>query len=113
MGIDKENDQYFLSSDPNSLSGISKHIVFIEELELICLNESEFTIYDENLNKINRDVTKLDLAGDKISRGEYASFMQKEIHEQPNAIAMTFENFFMKTFNPILFGMMHQKFLKK
>ena len=94
LGIDKGNHQYFLSSDPNSLSGISTHIVFIEDLELICLNGSEFTIYDENLNKINRDLTKLDFAGDKISRGEYASFMQKEIHEQPNAIAMTLGKFF-------------------
>ena len=55
LGIDGVSHQYFLSSDPNSLSGISTHIVFIEELELICLNGSEFTIYDENLNKINRD----------------------------------------------------------
>jgi len=105
MGIDRESHQYFLSSDPNSLSGISTHIVFIEELELICLNGSEFTIYDENLNKINRDLTKLDFASDKISLGEYASFMQKEIHEQPNAIAMTLENFFDEnSLTPILFG---------
>ena len=56
-------------------------------------------------NKINRDLTKLDFAGDKISRGEYASFMQKEIHEQPNAIAMTLENFFDEnSLTPILFG---------
>ena len=93
LGIDKENHQYFLSSDPNSLSGISTHIVFIDELELICLNGAGFTIYDNYLNKVEREATELDIAGDRISHGEYSCFMQKEIHEQPNAIAMTLENF--------------------
>ncbi len=93
LGIDEENKQVFLSSDPNSLSGILNEIVFLEESDIVYLEGTKFEIYNQSFNKVNRKKTTLDVTNDTISRGKYRSFMQKEIHEQPNAVAMTLENF--------------------
>ena len=93
LGVDEENKQVFLSSDPNSLSGILNQIVFLEESDIVCLEGTEFSIYNNAFNKVDRKITMLDVNNDSVSRGKYQSFMQKEIHEQPNAVAMTLENF--------------------
>jgi glucosamine--fructose-6-phosphate aminotransferase (isomerizing) len=38
---------------------------------------------------VTRDVTEIDIAVNAVTKGEYSHFMEKEIYEQPDAVANT------------------------
>ena len=55
------------------------------------LKRKELKIYDKDLNSVTKPVKESELDVYSVSKGPYRHFMQKEIFEQPRAVADTFE----------------------
>lgn len=83
--------EHFLASDAAALVPVTQQMVFLEDGDLVELERDEFTIRRLDGTEVDRPVRISSLPADSAERGRYRHFMEKEIHEQPDAIALTLE----------------------
>jgi glucosamine--fructose-6-phosphate aminotransferase (isomerizing) len=81
----------FIASDIFALVGETQRFIFLEEGDIAELTTDSVRIYDGEGRSVQRPVHETKLAADAVERGEYRHYMQKEIHEQPLAIAKTLD----------------------
>jgi len=83
--------EHYLASDVHPLLGVTNRFVYLEEGDVVRLSTDRYEIRDSDDRLVERPVKEADLAADAIQRGTYRHFMQKEIFEQPEAVAATLE----------------------
>jgi len=84
-------NEYFLASDVHPLSAVTNRFIYLEEGDVVRLTASRYEILDRQDERVDRPVKEADLVADAAQRGKYRHYMQKEIFEQPEAIAETLE----------------------
>ena len=82
----------FVASDVAALLPVTRRFLFLEEGELALVRRGSVRIIDRGGHPVERAVRESELSADSIERGQYRHFMQKEIYEQPRAIAQTLES---------------------
>ena len=92
----------FVASDAMALSGTTDRIVYLEEGDVVDMQQTAVRIYDRNDAPVEREVRIVEAQAGVPELGPYRHFMQKEIFEQPRAIADTLEGVIAAT--PALFG---------
>jgi len=80
-----------IASDIFALVGETQRFVFLEDGDIAELGVDSVKVFDGCGQLVDRPVHITGLAADAVERGEYRHYMQKEIHEQPTAIAKTLE----------------------
>jgi len=89
VGIgDNEN---FLASDALALAGTTDQIIYLEEGDVIDLHRESCRIFDAEGRPALREVRTVSAYAGIAELGPYRHFMQKEIFEQPTAIADTLQ----------------------
>jgi glucosamine--fructose-6-phosphate aminotransferase (isomerizing) len=83
--------EYFIASDVFALLPVTNRFMFLEEGDLAELRLDGVTIWNRDGEVVERPVRGSSVAADAAERGEFRHFMQKEIFEQPRAIADTLE----------------------
>ncbi|WP_295538583.1 glutamine--fructose-6-phosphate transaminase (isomerizing) [uncultured Thiohalocapsa sp.] len=83
--------EHFIASDVFALLPVTNRFMFLEEGDLAELRLDGVTIWDRDGQVVERPVRESAVAADFAERGEYRHYMQKEIFEQPRAIADTLE----------------------
>jgi len=100
VGIgDNEN---FLASDALALAGTTDQIIYLEEGDVIDLHRESCRIFDAEGRPALREVRTVSAYAGIAELGPYRHFMQKEIFEQPTAIADTLQG--VEGINANLFG---------
>jgi glucosamine--fructose-6-phosphate aminotransferase (isomerizing) len=84
----------FIASDQLALLPVTNRFIFVEEGEMVEISRDNYQLYSAEGNKIERTIHESDLKIDAVDKGEYQHFMQKEMHEQPEAILNTMEGRF-------------------
>ncbi len=84
-------DENFVASDALALVPVTRRFVYLAEGDVAVVDRLHYAVYDIDGNAADRPVTESDLTADSADRGPYRHFMLKEIHEQPAALASTFE----------------------
>jgi glucosamine--fructose-6-phosphate aminotransferase (isomerizing) len=84
--------EYFIASDMSALLQVTQKVVYLEEGDVVELALANYKIYDAKGNAIERPVNISELNNESVELGEYQHYMQKEIHEQPQALADTLES---------------------
>ncbi|MBR1993573.1 MAG: glutamine--fructose-6-phosphate transaminase (isomerizing) [Firmicutes bacterium] len=79
----------FIASDIPALLKYVRQVYLIENNETVVLTKDDIVIYDENGNKVKRDVFNVTWDADAAEKEGYDHFMLKEIHEQPKGISET------------------------
>ncbi|MGA1739686.1 MAG: glutamine--fructose-6-phosphate transaminase (isomerizing), partial [Methylophilaceae bacterium] len=103
--IGVSEDQNFIASDISALISVTNNVVFLEDGDIALIASDDYQIFDNNLNQINRKVHKSSVKENQMELGPYNHFMQKEIYEQPVAIADTIESIIDEgSINPKLIG---------
>jgi len=85
-------EENFLASDSLALLPVTNQFIYLEEGDIVELERTKVRIYNSNLQPVKRSCKVSELTSDAADRGEWRHFMQKEIFEQPNAIAETIES---------------------
>ena len=93
---------HFLASDASALAPVTKRVVYLEEGDVADIGRDGYAIYDASGARVTREVVTVKTSGDAVELGPYSHFMQKEIFEQPRAIADTLES--VGGIGPELFG---------
>jgi len=83
--------EHFVASDVAALLPVTQRFAFPENGDVVDITKDSMTIYDANGNKVERKIKESMLSADASDRGEYRHFMEKEIHEQAQAIADTLD----------------------
>jgi glutamine---fructose-6-phosphate transaminase (isomerizing) len=81
----------FLASDFSALISQTKRVIYLEDGDVVALTREGVEVVDANGTKVERKVHLSQLSADAVDLGPYRHYMQKEIHEQPRAIADTLE----------------------
>ncbi|TNC99535.1 MAG: glucosamine--fructose-6-phosphate aminotransferase (isomerizing) [Gallionellaceae bacterium] len=84
--------EHFVASDMSALLQVTKNVVYLEEGDVVEVNLANYRIFDQQGNAVQRAVHVSELDNDSVELGEYQHYMQKEIHEQPQALANTLES---------------------
>jgi len=100
LGVGKEEN--FLASDAMALAGVTDQIVYLDEGDVVDLQLGRYWIVDRNHKPVQRPVKTVHAHSGAAELGPYRHFMQKEIFEQPRAIADTLEG--VQNIMPELFG---------
>ncbi len=103
------NDGFYAASDASALVQITNRIIYLEEGDVAELYRDRYQIVNningKSMQGVTRPIREIDLTRDAVELGSYAHFMQKEIFEQPVAIANTLEMVLgAESISPLLFG---------
>ena len=92
----------FLASDAMALAGTTDQIIYLEDGDVVDLQLQRYWISDAAGKPVQREVRTVLAYTGAAELGPYRHFMQKEIFEQPRAIADTLEG--VENVMPELFG---------
>jgi glucosamine--fructose-6-phosphate aminotransferase (isomerizing) len=81
----------FLASDVYPLLDETDRFVFLEEGDVVRLDQDTCRIVDADDQPVERGVRTVETKADAVQRGDYPHYMLKEIFEQPQAVAETLE----------------------
>ena len=82
-------DANFIASDASAFVGRAKEAVFLKDGELAILQGSEFRITNQQGHVSEAVAQPLDQTLEEVELGDFGSYMEKEIFEQPNALKNT------------------------
>ncbi|WP_165010603.1 glutamine--fructose-6-phosphate transaminase (isomerizing) [Neisseria yangbaofengii] len=99
------DQETFIASDVSAVIAFTRKISYLEDGDIALLNADGIVkLIDKTGAPADRQVKVSELSLASLELGPYSHFMQKEIHEQPRAIADTAEVFLDGGFNPDNFG---------
>jgi glucosamine--fructose-6-phosphate aminotransferase (isomerizing) len=101
LGVGQQGE-HFLASDAMALAGVTDQIVYLEEGDIADLQLGKYWIEDKARRQVSRPVRTVQAHTGAAELGPYRHYMQKEIFEQPRAIADTLEG--VQAVVPELFG---------
>ena len=90
LGVGTE--EHFIASDVSALLPVTRKVVYLEEGDVVELGRYSYQIFDVQGKRVERAVQVSELSNESVQLGEYRHYMQKEIHEQPQALADTLES---------------------
>ena len=94
LGVGKQGSgqgENFLASDTSALLQVTRHVTYLEEGDVVEIRLDGYDIVDADGQPAQRPIVESGLSADAIELGQYAHYMQKEIFEQPGALANTLE----------------------
>jgi glucosamine--fructose-6-phosphate aminotransferase (isomerizing) len=95
----------FAASDASALVQVTQKIIYLEDGDCADITLSGARIVDESGKVVERAVHISQLSAEAVALGTYRHYMQKEIFEQPMAVANTLEMVTRaQTLSPNLFG---------
>ena len=105
LGVGKDGNEHFLASDAMALAGVTDQIVYLEEGDVVDVQLGKYWLVDKAhkaVAPVHRPVKTVVAHSGAAELGPYRHYMQKEIFEQPRAIADTLEG--VEGIVPELFG---------
>ncbi len=95
----------YLASDAMALAGAAERIAYLEEGDIVDLQRDAHTVYaaaDGHRAVVTRELRGIEAQAQAAELGPYQHYMQKEIFEQPRAVADTLDG--VGGLAPDLFG---------
>ncbi len=94
LGVGKDGQEHFLASDAMALAGVTDQIVYLDEGDVVDIQLGKYWLLDKDFKPVapaQRPVKTVQAHSGAAELGPYRHYMQKEIFEQPRAIADTLE----------------------
>jgi len=94
LGVGPDGQSHYLASDAMALAGVTDQIIYLEEGDVADIQLGKYWLVDKNfkpLTPAQRPVKTVHAHSGAAELGPYRHYMQKEIFEQPRAIADTLQ----------------------
>ena len=94
--------EMFAGSDTLALRSVTDRFVYLEDGDVGCLRAGDYELYDGAGNSSRRPIVQLEPPKKEDVLGDYAHYMLKEIHEQPQRLkdSAQVENLSSEPFGP-------------
>jgi glucosamine--fructose-6-phosphate aminotransferase (isomerizing) len=104
----------FAASDASALVQVTSRVMYLEEGDCAELERGHVRVVDASGNEAHRTVHVSNLSASDVELGPYRHYMQKEIFEQPMAVANTLELVVnARGISPQLFGAEAEEMLRE
>uniref|UniRef100_A0A1B6EWD7 glutamine--fructose-6-phosphate transaminase (isomerizing) n=1 Tax=Cuerna arida TaxID=1464854 RepID=A0A1B6EWD7_9HEMI len=90
--LEDKEVEYFFASDASAVIEHTNRVIFLEDDDVAAVKEGKLSIHrvKRSLDDSHaREITTLKMEIQQIMKGNYSSFMQKEIFEQPESVINT------------------------
>ncbi len=97
LGLGHQTTDVFLASDASALVSQTQDLVYLEDGDLVALSREasggvvQRRLLDRSGQTVERPIQQTSLSADDVALGPYGHYMQKEMFEQPGALANTLE----------------------
>ncbi len=81
--------EMFLGSDAVAVGPFTNRVAYLEDGDYVAVTRTDIRIFDETGAPADRPVRVVPASAALVEKGEYRHFMEKEIHEQPDACQHT------------------------
>ncbi|HEY9512102.1 MAG TPA: glutamine--fructose-6-phosphate transaminase (isomerizing) [Rhodanobacter sp.] len=82
----------FLGSDAQALIQVTNRMLYLDEGDVVEITRDAVQVFALDGTPVEREIHESELSTDAVERGQYRHYMQKEIFEQPRAVADTLES---------------------
>ncbi len=95
----------FLASDVSAVLAATRKVMYLEDGDVAELRGRQVSVVNKEGDSVQRAARISEVSLESLELGGHAHFMQKEIHEQPLALADTLRPFLEQDFSPRVFGL--------
>jgi len=88
LGVGK--NEMMLASDASAIRSRTNEVVYIDDNQIVTLTADKFSVTTTDDSIVNPTINKISWKDEDAELGDFAHFMLKEIHEQPNALENAF-----------------------
>jgi len=81
----------FIASDVTAMLPVTQRFIFLEEGDVADIRKDGLAIFNRHGEPVEREIRELAMRADAVDKGPYRHYMQKEIFEQPRAVADTLD----------------------
>jgi len=81
--------EMFIGSDALAVGPFTSKIAYLEEGDYVAIDHNQAQIFNEAGHRVERDVRQVAASAALVEKGNYRHFMEKEIHDQPDACQHT------------------------
>ena len=86
IGINSESKEFFVASDATPIIEHTKSVIYLNDNEIAVIKRDQLNITSLDAKPLTPYIQTIDMKLHKIEKGDFDSFMLKEIFEQPNSI---------------------------
>ena len=79
----------FVGSDAAALAHLTRNIIYLKDFDFAIIRPDSVDVFDATGTPVNREIVIVAASPGIVDKGGYRHYMEKEIHEQPEAIAHT------------------------
>ena len=81
--------EMFIGTDALALGPLTNRIAFLEDGDFVAIDHDTARIFDADGHAVERPMHIVSAASALVEKGNYRHFMEKEIHDQPDAVQHT------------------------
>ncbi|NQW12371.1 MAG: glutamine--fructose-6-phosphate transaminase (isomerizing) [Alphaproteobacteria bacterium] len=89
LAIGLGEGEAFVGSDATAMAPLTRRIIYLEDGDWAVVRRTGTSVFQEDGAPVKRPERVSSISGALIGKGNYRHFMEKEIHDQPEAIAHT------------------------
>ena len=89
LAIGLGEGEAFIGSDAMALVPLTRRVIYLEDGDWAVVRRSGASLFDQSGAPVERPISISTVSGAVIGKGNYRHFMEKEIFDQPEAIAHT------------------------
>jgi len=78
--------QHYVASDPSAIIDHTDKVIYLDDDQIAVVKSDSVELYDLKLNSQDIAVETLEDKAELLDKGEFGSFLEKEIKEQPEAL---------------------------
>ncbi|NNE50415.1 MAG: glutamine--fructose-6-phosphate transaminase (isomerizing) [Altererythrobacter sp.] len=93
--------EMYLGSDALALAHLTQQISYLEEGDWAVVSHDGAEVFDADNNPVEREVRHSGASAAAVEKGNFHHFMQKEIFEQPTAVAQTLTSYLRRSDNSV------------
>ncbi len=93
--------EMYLGSDALALAHLTQQISYLEEGDWAVISQEGAEIFDAENNPVEREMRHSGASAAAVEKGNFHHFMQKEIFEQPTAVAQTLTSYLRRSDNSV------------
>ncbi len=81
------DDACYIGSDAIALAHLTRKVIYLKDYDFALITANNVAVYRSDGSLVNRETVIVAASPGIVDKGGYRHFMEKEIHEQPDAIA--------------------------
>lgn len=93
--------EMYLGSDALALAHLTQQISYLEEGDWAVVSHDGAEIFDAENKPVEREIRHSGASAAAVEKGNFHHFMQKEIFEQPTAVAQTLSSYLRRSDNSV------------